>query len=204
MQTVRPFVFTTLLVCLAALGACGSSQPADAGSSGPLAAGIDHALDGAKQKLHTKNITISNVDDAGDTLPKAEITPQGDLLIAGKAVSIDARQRTLLLDYRKQVIEIAEQGIDVGKRGAALGLHAASEALAAAFSGQSEQEIRERIEARTSDIREAAAQICNRLPAMRARQQELAAALPAFKPYARMTQQDVDDCYKETRKDHSD
>lgn len=195
MQSFRPFALAALLACLPALGACGSGQPTASESGvGPIARTVDHALDRAKEKLRTRNITISDDDNASDTHPKAEITPQGDLLIAGKAVDLTPGQRAMLLDYRQQIIEIGEQGIDIGKQGTALGVHAASEALAAAFSGKSEEEVRQRIEAQASGIRQSAAKICNRLPALMASQQKLAAALPAFKPYARMTQQDIDDC----------
>ena len=38
--------------------------------------------------------------------------------------------------------------------------------------------------------------LCKQLPGMLASQQALAASLPAFKPYARMTQADIDDCGK--------
>lgn len=205
MQIHRPFVLATLLFCLPVLGACGSGQSTDpASSSGTLAGTIDHALDRAKEKLRTKNITISDDDNAANTLPKAEITPEGDLLIAGKPVAVTPRQRQMLQDYRRQVVEIGEQGIDIGKQGTALGLHAAGEALTAVFSGKSEQQIRDHVEAQAADIRQAAAQICNRLPALMASQQELAAALPAFKPYARMTQQDIDDCHTDASHDSRD
>jgi hypothetical protein len=40
-------------------------------------------------------------------------------------------------------------------------------------------------------------QICTQLPAMLATQQRLAASLPAFKPFANMTQEDIDDCRKD-------
>jgi hypothetical protein len=39
-------------------------------------------------------------------------------------------------------------------------------------------------------------QICRQLPAMRDTQQQLAASLPAFKPYATLDQADIDDCMK--------
>ena len=37
------------------------------------------------------------------------------------------------------------------------------------------------------------------LPALLSSQQALAASLPAFKPYARMTQSDIDDCGKDVK-----
>jgi len=83
-------------------------------------------------------------------------------------------------------------------------MNAASEAIAGAFSGKPEQEIRRHIEAKTSGIREAAAKLCDRLPAMMATQQKLATDVPAFKPYATMTQQDIVDCHRNALKDNDD
>ena len=39
--------------------------------------------------------------------------------------------------------------------------------------------------------------LCTRLPPLLATQNQLAASLPEFKPYASMTQTDIDDCGKE-------
>ncbi|MGH8184544.1 MAG: DUF2884 family protein [Rhodanobacteraceae bacterium] len=151
---------------------------------------IDHALDKANVDLATKNITISN----NDSEPKAEITPQGDFLIEGKPVPLTPAQRTEMLAYRSQVIEVGRAGIAIGKQGATLGLNAASEAISGALSGQSGQQIRQHVEAQTSGIRQAAAKICDRLPAMMASQQKLAADVPAFKPYADLTPEKIADC----------
>ena len=46
-----------------------------------------------------------------------------------------------------------------------------------------------------------AAKLCGRLPDMMASQQKLAAALPEFRPYATMTQDDIDDCFDESREE---
>lgn len=183
-----------------ALAACGAGQPstassaaAGASSGSPISAAIDRAMDAAQAKLASGNIDISN----GDLHPKAEITPQGDLLIAGKPVPLSTAQRQEVLAYRARLVAIAQQGIAVGRQGATLGVNAASAAIAGAFSGQSEQQIRQHVEAQTSGIRAAAAKICDGLPALMAGQQKLAADVPAFRPYATTTQHDIDDCRKD-------
>lgn len=202
-------LFATGFIALGftALTACSAGQPpspaasSSALASSPIDRAIDHAMDKASAALATKNITVSDHDD---NAPKAEITPQGDLLIAGKPVPLTPAQRTQVLAYRQQLIGVAQQGIAIGKQGATLGLHAASEAIAAAFSGKSDQQIRQRVEAQTSGIRKAAAKICGRLPALMKEQQKLAAALPAFRPYATMTHEDVDDCRRNALKGDDD
>lgn len=214
------------LLCIAStaavLAACGSGNaPASAATAvasassarSVIASVVDHALDRAENKLRNENITISGNDgivvfsdtspddNRTSTLPKAQITPQGDLLIGDKPVALTPAQRTMLLDYRQQLIDIGAQGIAIGKQGAALGMNAASEAIAGAFSGKPEQEIRHRVEAKATGIREAAAKLCDRMPALRASQQKLAAALPAFKPYATLTPAKIDECRKDALRD---
>jgi hypothetical protein len=152
-------------------------------------------------ELATKNIRVSDNDDA---LPQAEITPQGDFLVAGKPVPLTPSQREEMLAYRGQIIEIAQQGVEIGKQGASLGISAAGAALSAVLSGESEQQIKQRVEAQASGIRKAAAKICDRLPALMASQQKLAVDVPAFKPYATMTQQDIVDCHQHALNDAED
>ena len=218
------------MLCIAStavlLAACSSGNaPASPASSAASASSttslvtsvVDHALDRAETKLRNENITISDNDgivvlsdsssddNRTSRLPRAQITPQGDLLIGDKPVALTPAQRTMVLDYRHQLIEIGAQGIALGKQGAALGMSAAREAIAGAFSGKPEQEIRQRVEAKTSGIREAAAKLCDRMPALMASQQKLAAAVPAFKPYATLTNAKIDECRKDAlREDHDD
>lgn len=186
-----------------ALAACGAGQTgnasAPAASASPLTGAIDHALDRAETKLTTQNLSL---DDDDLRLPKAEITPAGDLLIAGKPVALTPAQRQQVLAYRQQLIAIGQQGIAVGRQGAALGLQAAGTAIAAALSGQSDQQIRHKMQAETTGIQQAAQKLCDHLPTMMAAQQQLATAVPAFKPYATMTRKDIDDCRVDARHDN--
>ncbi|RAN81348.1 hypothetical protein B5P43_06135 [Bacillus sp. SRB_336] len=176
----------------------------DETSSG-ISGKIREAMQKAKQELATKNIDVNSVhvnDDShahDDTHPKAEITPQGDLLIAGKKVAATPAQQTLLLAYRKQIVGIAETGMDIGAQGADLGLNAAKEGVWGALTGKSDKDIEAAIKPQTDKIQSAAAKLCQRLPDLLSSQQELAAAMPEFRPYATMQQKDVDDCGKDTK-----
>ncbi|MGN6236782.1 hypothetical protein [Dyella sp.] len=178
----------------------------DQTSPSMISAEIHKGIEQAKQELATKDIDINNVhvghghhdnkDDHSD-LPKAVITPQGDLVIAGKTVPASPEQHAMLVDYRCQIIGIAEAGMDIGEHGATLGTQAAKEAIWGALTGKSDKEIEERIKPQTEQIKAAAAKLCLRLPDMLSSQQKLAAAMPEFRPYATMTQKDVDDCGKD-------
>jgi hypothetical protein len=146
------------------------------------------------------NVSNNGTDYAGepdDGRPRGEITPQGDLLVDGKPVAIDASQRALLLDYRGEVIAIAEAGIAIGGKGVGLAESALKQAAGAIFSGQTD-EMERSIEAEAQKLESEARVLCTKLPAMLETQQQLAASLPEFKPYATMTQADIDDCLDDT------
>ena len=172
---------------------------------------VEKAMAEARQELRTGNISISdgvhiNVNGhefkRDDNQPKAEITPRGDLLIEGKQVAVDAAQRKLLLEYRNHIIALADAGMAIGLKGADLAGKAVGEAIGAIFGGdENEKALEARMEAEGRKIEAEAVKLCAQLPAMLATQQQLAASLPEFKPYATMTREDVEDCGKD---DHDD
>jgi hypothetical protein len=213
-------------IVLLPLAACSSSNPSpgDTGNGASAAPSTDEAhssfiateiqkgIQQAKQELATKNIEINHVavhihgnhhddddHDSDDTRPKAEITPQGDLLIAGKKVPATPAQQALLMNYRQQIIGIADAGMDIGSRGADLGISAAKQAVWGALSGKSDKDIDAAIKPQTDKIEAAAAQLCKRMPDLLAAQQKLAAEMPEFRPYATMQQKDIDDCGKDMK-----
>lgn len=215
------------------LAACGRSDQTDSAASSAssgmadaakevqqktspsfIAEQVQKGIDQAKRELVTQDIDISNVHvNVGDdhdephdqgNRPKAVITPQGDLVIAGKTVSATPEQHTMLLDYRQQIIGVAEAGMDIGASGAAIGTQAAKEAIWGALTGKSDKDIEARIKPQTEQIKAAALKLCGRMPEMLASQQKLAASMPEFRPYATMTQKDVDDCGKDIHDDDSD
>ena len=148
MNRIHPIALA--LAVLLPLAACGRNDPpppppapppapttADPGTTPPVVGmvgrRIQDALDAASAKLATANIPVGvrihngvRIDDSGTALPKAEITPQGDLLVEGKAVAVDAAQRQLLLDHRANLVAIAQAGIAIGAQGADLGMQGAS------------------------------------------------------------------------------
>ena len=209
------------LALLLPLSACSQSSQNDTGTSANgdvakamkevrqqtshsvIATEVQKGIDKAKQELVTQDIDVTNVrigkgeHDSHDDRPKAAITPQGDLLIAGNKVDATPEQHAMLVDYRQQIIGIAEAGMDIGASGADLGVSAAREAIFGALAGKSDKEIEASIKPQTDKIQAAALRLCKKLPDLLASQQKLAAAMPAFQPYATMTQKDVDDCGKD-------
>lgn len=170
------------------LAACGEKPAANAPATDTtIGAKVREATDKARKEMAEGNISI------GSDGAKVEVTPTGDLLINSTSIPLNDSQRAITLRYRTQVIGIAEAGIDIGVQGANLGAQAAGEAIKGIFSGNSEQ-IEARINAEADKIKASAAKICDQLPALMATQQQLAAAVPEFKPYAKMDQSDIDDC----------
>lgn len=170
------------------LAACGE-KPAANGTSTDTTVGakVREATDKARKEMAEGNISI------GSDGAKVEVTPTGDLLINGTSIPLNDNQRAITLRYRAQTIGIAEAGIDIGVQGANLGAKAAGEAIKGIFSGNSEQ-IEQRINAEADKIKASAAKLCDQLPALLATQQQLAAAVPEFAPYAKMDQTDINDC----------
>lgn len=209
-----------LAIALPALAACHRNdaqapRDADTAASEPqtiLGKSVDKALRKARQELETGNLSLNDgVDvqigehgrrfriggDKQDT--PAAITPQGGFLVEGKPIEVTPAQRELLLAYRKDVIRVAEAGMTVGVKGADLAGKAVMETLNGLMQGDTGQ-VEKRMEAEGRKLEVEAMKICDLLPAMLASQRKLAASLPAFEPYAKMTQDDVDECGREVRK----
>lgn len=190
----------------------GTTASANAEPQTMIGKAVEKGMREARQELETSNLNLNGgvhvkvngkgvwSDDGDDNLPKAAITPQGDLLIDDKAVTIDDSQRAMLLDYRKRVISVAEAGMSIGTQGAELAGKAMTEALANVFKSGDKKDFESRMEGEGKKIEAQAKLLCNQLPAMLVSQDKLAASLPAFKPYAKMDQSDIDDCMD----DHGD
>ena len=180
-----------------ALAGCGSDNAAaEAEAAGEpttlIGKAVKSATDAARKELTEGNLTLND----GNVGPKAEISPAGDLIIGGTAVALTDAQRALVLEYRAKLTDVALAGIEVGTQGADLAGKAVSEAMKGVFTGKSE-EVEAKIEAEAKKIEAAATQLCTKLPALLEAQNKLADALPAFKPYAKMDQTDIDECGKD-------
>lgn len=206
------------LALLIPLAACSTSdktsttvvtEPLATAGTSSIAMEVQKGIDQAKRELETKDISVDSVHfgekrgegNDGDR-PKAVITTQGTLVIGGKPIDATPEQHAMLVNYRQQIIGIAEAGMDIGASGADLGMSAAKQAIWGALTGKSDKDIEARIKPQTDRIRTAAMKLCQRMPDLLTSQQKLAAAMPQFRPYATMTQKDIDDCGKDvTSKD---
>jgi len=170
---------------------------------------VRQELAAARAELETDNLELGNSlrfgksgKTAASDLPKAEITPQGDFLIDGKAVAIDAGQRKELLAYRSGVIAIGHAGIDIGEHAAQAAIDAVDRGLIGLIVGAMTGSLERKLEKTIKEtVEPGVLQICRSLPAVLASQQRLAASLPEFKPYATLEADDVRDCEKEVRRE---
>lgn len=183
---IRP---AALSCCVVLLAGCATFRSAD------------NELDAASRQLATGNIELT-AEDAGAA--KAEITPAGDLLVAGKPVALTPQQRSEVLSYRAEYVAIAQQGIAIGKQGIAVGRRSVAPVLFAALFGESDDRIEAHMDERMAGIRKATAALCDQLPGLMAAQQRLDADVPAFRPYATLTQRKIDECRKDALKDGDD
>lgn len=141
---------------------------------------VDKALAEASRKLHEENLKLGH-EGVG---AKAELTPQGDLLIDGVALPLTDEQRGAALAYRKEVLDVADAGMAIGKQGAALGVEAAGLALRSLFNGGAD-EAQARIEAEAKKIESAALALCENVEGLKAAQERFASLVPEFAPYAK-------------------
>ena len=194
--------------CLPSLAACGGRQSDDAAREAERAATeaaeettsvlgieIEKVTREVREELATGNIDFGGKHHGnGDS--DAEITPEGDLIIDGRPVEIDATERALLLEYRAHVAEVAMAGARIGLQGADLATSAMGQAFRGVLGGDTEG-MEARIEAEAEKIKVEAVKLCDHLQPMLDTQQALAASIPELVPYATMTQDDIDDCREE-------
>lgn len=223
MNRSRLLLFATpVLAGALLLSACGRNDPAPAPASGADPSTTRHepttiigraarqGIDKARKDVLAGNISLTNNfslgingshvkfgdDNADPNRPEAELTPQGELLIAGKPVAADASQQALLKRYRGQIEQVALAGLEIGAQGADLAGKAMGEALAGLFGGDPDA-VEKRIESEAAGIKVAATALCKQLPVMYETQQALAASMPEFKPYATLELKDIDDCMRD-------
>ena len=88
MKIRQTLLAVTTALLLAACGDGDGGQARGAGN-GLISSLADTVVDEVRQEMETENLPLQTVGD----LPKAELTPDGVLLIDGVAVAMDPAQR---------------------------------------------------------------------------------------------------------------
>ncbi|MDY0021377.1 DUF2884 family protein [Arenimonas caeni] len=173
-----------------ALAACtGGGQ--DESGRGLVDRVAQEVRDEIRNELANENISLGKGRDGA---PRAEITPQGDLLIDGKTVPLDAAQREKLLAYRGEVAEVAVSGAEIGLQGAGLAKDAMKTAFGALVDGEGTAGVEQAVKEQAGELEARARALCDRLPALYEAQQALVEAVPEFAPYAEMDPSDIEKC----------
>ncbi len=129
--------------------------------------------------LHDGNVTIK-----ASGVPDAVIDANGDLSINGQNVAVNDAQRALLQRYNAAAQTMRSDAIATGKAGMATATQAMSSAAGKLTGAESEDTMKDKVEAAAQNVKQAAAKICDDLAGMKAVQDELGTQLDAFKPYA--------------------
>jgi hypothetical protein len=139
---------------------------------------------------HDRSASGRYVSFDGDTVvvavpgkPDAHIGANGDLRIGTRTVAINPSQRALLKRYHDQVLAVRDDGIAAGKQGAALGVHAIGTVISNLAAGTPDK-IDQDMETRGKTVEVAADRMCSDLGRLKATQDEVAAQVPDFRPFA--------------------
>jgi hypothetical protein len=209
-----PLIATALALALS-LPCAAQAAPRDQGISAEVRQELADArkevrveLAKARKELETGNLRLDDGVRIGqrahelDDLPRAEITPAGDLLVDGKAQPLDAAQREQMLAYRRQVVSIAVAGIEVGQKSAEAALDAVGDSWLAmvfnAMTGRLERRVERVVQEQVQPLVKT---VCGQLPALMESQQRLARSVPAFQPYATLEPGDIEDCEADFRRE---
>ena len=161
------------------LGACGS--------------GTSISMGGQSIDLHASHILIRT--RSGDT---AEILRDGDLRIAGRAVTLTPAQRALTTRYFTQAQVALFDGVRTGIAGARMAGSVIGALIPALFHDDS-RIINDTAHAQTVNLDRHVDRLCAEIGAIRGTQDQLVARLPAFAPYAAIDQRSVKSCWVNAR-----
>ena len=157
---------------------------------------IDQAFAEAREKMQTENLTLS----AGDASAKAELTPEGDVLINGVALPMTAEQRAAALAYRAELLAIGEAGMAMGREGMDIAGDALALAAKGVFGGDTSAS-EAAIEAKGKAMEAAGLALCERVQGLALAQERLSTLVPELKQYAKAIDIDADCNVADTTED---
>lgn len=139
------------------------------------------AIEETRRKLHEGNLSLG-----GDgSLPKAELTPQGDLLINGLALPMTEAQREAAIVYREKLLAVTDAGMAIGTQSTAIAGQAVGQVLSGLLGGNVDA-LTQQVEASAQKIKASAQGLCQQVEAVKAAQSQFATLMPEFAPYAQI------------------
>lgn len=147
------------------------------------------------------NLDHGNAVIHGNDGTEARITPDGALFIAGKSQSVTSAQKQQLIRYVQTVQDMETRGVQLGREAGSFAASMVGEVMADLFSGASGDQIDRKANQRAHDFKQKALPICKDAQTLKQLQDTLTAGLPAFKPYAVIEGDDVNDCQHDIESD---
>jgi hypothetical protein len=121
------------------------------------------------------NVVTLHVDGA----PNAMINAQGELQIGDKTVATTPSQQGLLILYFEGITDVHESGVQMGKLGTGMGIAALKDKL----NGDSKSDQDKDAQKGGDQMSALSTKICQDELNIKNAQNQLAAQIPAFKPY---------------------
>jgi hypothetical protein len=130
-----------------------------------------------------------------DDRSQAEIDPAGDLKIRGKDVPVTDAQRQLLVQYSQNLRDMEKQGEAAKRQAWSMAPDILGTALGDLFTGASDKQINDDANKAAEPLKGEVLKLCDSVKAERKVQDQISDALPAFRPYAVIHEDDTEnDC----------
>ena len=173
----KPWLGAVLVMCGALITGCDMDA--------------DTTMENGAIVLKGKHVVLSP-----DQQHEASIDASGNLTIDDKTVSVTPAQQALLMAYYMNVVDVHNTGINMAKAGGKMAI----QAIAHASSGNDDK-----TKDATEQLVDLSMTICKDTAGIKTVQDQLAAQLPAFKPYAGIVSSaSVDSCVNEAKEDSKD
>lgn len=156
-------------------------------------AGNDDLCDAGHHSLHVESpysITFEHGDvvTKDDDIEVMRVSADGELYIKGIKHAVDSTQAALLKTYSAEMHTLVDDAKDIGKKGANLGLKIVGETIAALFTGDSTDDIKDQAHEQADAFKDSARVLCTDAANLRSTQQKLRQAIPEMGPYLPLTQ----------------
>ena len=123
----------------------------------------------------------------------AIVSASGALSIADTPVTVNAAQAQIAARYFTSAVALRDDAMKTGAAGASTAATAIASVAVGLASGNPDS-IDAKVNASAAKVEAAADRVCTDVQALTQAQNELAAALPQFKPYATIAAHEVNDC----------
>jgi hypothetical protein len=145
------------------------------------------------QFQHLSVMDDSHIAVHAPGLADAVVEASGTLSIAGTPVAVNAGQAQIAARYFASALALRNDAIKTGAAGASTAATAIASVAVGLASGNPDS-IDAKVNASASKVEAAANRVCADLQALTQAQNDLAAALPQFKPYATIAAHEANDC----------